>query len=86
MFRNAIHTHIITSQCAAPLLIETAKNSGRTGLLDFGDGVAIRIPTGAFVLRFDKDHGDPAGLCHGLRAAQEECRGRRPHPGSLAQK
>ncbi len=39
MFRNAIHTHIITSQCAAPLLIETAKNSGRTGLiLEIGDG------------------------------------------------
>jgi NAD(P)-dependent dehydrogenase (short-subunit alcohol dehydrogenase family) len=39
MFRNAIHTHIITSQCAAPLLIETAKNSGRTGLIvEIGDG------------------------------------------------
>ena len=39
MFRNAIHTHIITSHCAAPLLIETAKNSGRTGLIvEIGDG------------------------------------------------
>src|SRR5260221_14554723 len=38
MFRNAIHTHIITSHCAAPLLIETAKNSGRTGLIvEIGD-------------------------------------------------
>jgi NAD(P)-dependent dehydrogenase (short-subunit alcohol dehydrogenase family) len=39
MFRNAIHTHIITSHCVAPLLIETAKNSGRTGLImEIGDG------------------------------------------------
>src|SRR5882672_7357861 len=39
MFRNAIHTHIITSHCAAPLLIETAKNSSRTGLIvEIGDG------------------------------------------------
>jgi hypothetical protein len=39
MFRNAIHTHIITSHCAAPLLIETATNSGRTGLImEIGDG------------------------------------------------
>src|SRR5580692_6888430 len=39
LFRNAIHTHIITSHCAAPLLIETAKNSGRTGLIvEIGDG------------------------------------------------
>src|SRR5690242_2422706 len=39
MFRNGIHTHIITSHCAAPLLIETAKNSGRTGLIvEIGDG------------------------------------------------
>jgi len=39
MFRNAIHTHIITSHCAAQLLIETAKNSGRTGLIvEIGDG------------------------------------------------
>jgi len=39
MFRNAIHTHIITSHFAAPLLIETAKASGRTGLImEIGDG------------------------------------------------
>ena len=39
MFRNAIHTHIIASHGAAPLLIETAKNSGRTGLIvEIGDG------------------------------------------------
>jgi NAD(P)-dependent dehydrogenase (short-subunit alcohol dehydrogenase family) len=39
MFRNAIHTHIITSHYAAPLLIETAKSSGRTGLIvEIGDG------------------------------------------------
>jgi NAD(P)-dependent dehydrogenase (short-subunit alcohol dehydrogenase family) len=39
MFRNAIHTHIVTSHYAAPLLIETAKNSGRTGLIaEIGDG------------------------------------------------
>ena len=39
MFRNAIHTHIITSRYAAPLLIETAKSSGRSGLIvEIGDG------------------------------------------------
>ena len=39
MFRNAIHTHIITSHYAAPQLIETAKSSGRTGLIvEIGDG------------------------------------------------
>lgn len=39
MFRNAIHTHIITSRYAAPLLIETAKRSGCTGLIvEIGDG------------------------------------------------
>jgi NAD(P)-dependent dehydrogenase (short-subunit alcohol dehydrogenase family) len=39
MFRNAIHTHIITSRFAAPLMIETAKASGTSGLiLEIGDG------------------------------------------------
>ncbi|HSU88698.1 MAG TPA: SDR family oxidoreductase, partial [Terriglobia bacterium] len=39
MFRNAIHTHIITSRYAAPLMIETAKESGASGLIvDIGDG------------------------------------------------
>jgi NAD(P)-dependent dehydrogenase (short-subunit alcohol dehydrogenase family) len=39
MFRNAIHTHIITSRHAAPLLIDTAKHSGRSGLIvEIGDG------------------------------------------------
>jgi NAD(P)-dependent dehydrogenase (short-subunit alcohol dehydrogenase family) len=39
MFRNAIHTHIITSHYAAPLLIETAKGAGRSGLIvEIGDG------------------------------------------------
>jgi NAD(P)-dependent dehydrogenase (short-subunit alcohol dehydrogenase family) len=39
MFRNAIHTHIITSHFAAPLLIETAKTSGRPSLIvEIGDG------------------------------------------------
>jgi NAD(P)-dependent dehydrogenase (short-subunit alcohol dehydrogenase family) len=39
MFRNAIHTHIITSRYAAPLLIETAKGSDRSGLIvEIGDG------------------------------------------------
>jgi NAD(P)-dependent dehydrogenase (short-subunit alcohol dehydrogenase family) len=39
MFRNAIHTHIITSRFAAPLMIETAKASGTSGLIvEIGDG------------------------------------------------
>jgi NAD(P)-dependent dehydrogenase (short-subunit alcohol dehydrogenase family) len=37
--RNALHTHIITNHHAAPLLIETAKTSGSTGLIvEIGDG------------------------------------------------
>jgi NAD(P)-dependent dehydrogenase (short-subunit alcohol dehydrogenase family) len=37
--RNALHTHIITSHFAAPLLIETAKESGASGLIvGIGDG------------------------------------------------
>src|SRR5215472_3552496 len=35
MFRNAVHTHIITSHFAAPLLIETAKEESRTGHIIF---------------------------------------------------
>lgn len=39
LFRNAIHTHILTSHHAAPLLIETAKASNRSGLIvEIGDG------------------------------------------------
>jgi NAD(P)-dependent dehydrogenase (short-subunit alcohol dehydrogenase family) len=39
MFRNAIHTHILTSHFAAPLLIETAKGGTGTGLIvEIGDG------------------------------------------------
>jgi NAD(P)-dependent dehydrogenase (short-subunit alcohol dehydrogenase family) len=39
MFRNAIHTHIITSKFAAPLMIETAKANGTSGLIvEIGDG------------------------------------------------
>jgi NAD(P)-dependent dehydrogenase (short-subunit alcohol dehydrogenase family) len=39
MFRNAIHTHIITSRYAAPLMIGTAKESGASGLIvEIGDG------------------------------------------------
>jgi NAD(P)-dependent dehydrogenase (short-subunit alcohol dehydrogenase family) len=39
MFRNAIHTHIITSRFAAPLMIETAKGGGTSGLIvEIGDG------------------------------------------------
>jgi len=39
MFRNAIHTHIITSRFAAPLMIETAEASGTSGLIvEIGDG------------------------------------------------
>jgi NAD(P)-dependent dehydrogenase (short-subunit alcohol dehydrogenase family) len=38
-FRNAVHTHIITSHYAAPLLIETAKEAPRCGLIvEIGDG------------------------------------------------
>jgi len=39
MFRNAVHTHMITSHFAAPLLIETAKKSKQSGLIvEIGDG------------------------------------------------
>lgn len=39
MFRNAVHTHIITSHFAAPLLVETAKDKSQTGLImEIGDG------------------------------------------------
>ena len=39
MFRNAVHTHIITSHFAAPLLIETAKGKKGSGLIvEIGDG------------------------------------------------
>ena len=38
-FRNAVHTHIITSHYAAPLLIETAKEAPHCGLIvEIGDG------------------------------------------------
>ncbi len=41
MLRNAVHTHIITSHFAAPLLLETAKNTERAGLIvEIGDGVS----------------------------------------------
>src|SRR5271154_6441975 len=33
MFRNAVHTHMITSHFAAPLLIETAKGESGSGLI-----------------------------------------------------
>ncbi|HEY2545382.1 MAG TPA: SDR family oxidoreductase [Candidatus Acidoferrum sp.] len=37
--RNVLHAHIITSHFAAPLLIETAKKPGQTGLVvEIGDG------------------------------------------------
>ena len=39
MFRNGIHTHILTSHFAAPLLIETAKAGAAPGLIvEIGDG------------------------------------------------
>jgi NAD(P)-dependent dehydrogenase (short-subunit alcohol dehydrogenase family) len=39
MFRNAIYTHVITSRFAAPLMTETAKASGTSGLIvEIGDG------------------------------------------------
>lgn len=39
MLRNGIHTHIITNHYAAPLMIETAKRDGVTGLIvEVGDG------------------------------------------------
>jgi len=38
-FQNAVHTHIITSHFAAPLLIETAKQESFCGLIvEIGDG------------------------------------------------
>lgn len=39
MLRNGIHTHIITSRYAAPLMLETAKHEDATGLIvEVGDG------------------------------------------------
>jgi NAD(P)-dependent dehydrogenase (short-subunit alcohol dehydrogenase family) len=39
MFRNGIHTHILTSHYAAPLMIETAKGGTAPGLIvEIGDG------------------------------------------------
>ena len=39
LFRNAVHTHIITSHFAGPLLIETAKSEKCSGLIvEIGDG------------------------------------------------
>jgi NAD(P)-dependent dehydrogenase (short-subunit alcohol dehydrogenase family) len=39
MLRNGIHTHIITNRYAVPLMIETAKVEGSTGLIvEVGDG------------------------------------------------
>ena len=38
MFRNAIHTHILTSAHAAPLMIETAKEHGPGLIVEIGDG------------------------------------------------
>jgi len=38
-FRNAIHTHIITNHYAAPLMMESAKDSAQPGLIvEIGDG------------------------------------------------
>jgi len=38
MFRNAIHTHVLTSAHAAPLMIETAKEHGPGLIVEIGDG------------------------------------------------
>ena len=38
MFRNAVHTHILTSHFAAPLLIETAKDGSSGLIVEIGDG------------------------------------------------
>ncbi|MGA8407776.1 MAG: SDR family oxidoreductase [Candidatus Acidiferrales bacterium] len=39
LLRNGIHTHIITSRYAAPLMLETAKRENATGLIvEVGDG------------------------------------------------
>jgi NAD(P)-dependent dehydrogenase (short-subunit alcohol dehydrogenase family) len=38
MFRNAIHTHIWTSACAAQLMMETAKEHGTGLIVEIGDG------------------------------------------------
>lgn len=38
MFQNAIHTHILTSAQAAPLMIETARDHGPGLLVEIGDG------------------------------------------------
>src|SRR6266446_1375937 len=39
LFRNAVHTHVITSHFAAPLLIDSAKGKSGSGLIvEIGDG------------------------------------------------
>ena len=39
MFRNAVHTHIITSHFAAPLMMDTVKGKKNAGLIvEIGDG------------------------------------------------
>lgn len=38
MLRNAVHTHILTSHFAAPLLVETAKEHGPGLIVEIGDG------------------------------------------------
>jgi NAD(P)-dependent dehydrogenase (short-subunit alcohol dehydrogenase family) len=49
LFQNAVHTHIITSHYAAPLLIETAKNTKSSGLIvEIGDGDSYTYRGNAF--------------------------------------
>ncbi len=39
LFRNAVHTHVITSHFAAPLLIDSARGKEKAGLIvEIGDG------------------------------------------------
>jgi NAD(P)-dependent dehydrogenase (short-subunit alcohol dehydrogenase family) len=49
MFRNAVHTHMITSHFAAPLLMETAKENSGSGLIvEIGDGDSYTYRGNAF--------------------------------------
>jgi NAD(P)-dependent dehydrogenase (short-subunit alcohol dehydrogenase family) len=83
-FRNVVHSHIITSRYAAPLLIETAKKESFCGLIvEIGDGDSYTY-RGHLFYDLVKNDGDPAGVCNGAGAATEECGGRGAHAGLSA--
>jgi NAD(P)-dependent dehydrogenase (short-subunit alcohol dehydrogenase family) len=63
--RNVIHTHVITSHCAASLLIETTAKSEWPGLIVDGDGDSYSY-RGHLFYELVQDDGDSPGVCHGV--------------------